>query len=687
MLHHFILIFGRFFESFGLLFLKLFDWRLVWLCILFLSRMGFAVDIVVDNKNAEAVPQLTQTDKGTVQINIVTPENGLSYNRFEQYNIDAKGVVINNSRLGNNAKDLGFIDANKNLKTEAAKTILFEVTGTSRSELTGMGSIIGEQADFILVNPNGIICNGCSFINARDVELRTDKLHSIANGQVNWRQDLNSDIYIGKSGATLRDGALVLSSGKVKVEGRVSAKELLRAEAHFAKVAGARNESEKYAIDISTVALISAGKVYLVATGEDAGIKISVPKMLVNEDVSIEAKGPVDIAEGSYSAKNLNVRTMDFSIDAPLEIDGNFKFVGRNFKNRNAFKVGNIKLNLSGDFINEVNGDIAAKGWWLSSSKGFTNYHKIGVGEAFRVKADFFLSDNGGNINAGPIEIKLVEKMQDGNSLNQGPGSILESREGGIKLIALKGGMYFGYKKELTGDGDSKDGFKFIGSQLLSHGGPIRIQSGGGVGFEGTQIVGDTVVEAKDGVKENNLIGSYKNGVDNVKKAEDKIRTVMKPELRTRVVPNKIDAVRTVMKTETYTVKESIEKPRNAGIDGCSKSCRPRIEWKDVVHTRQVPVQEHYMQDSTIEEKYTEMVPHQEKYTDEITTQVPHFQQVTLMTNFAGNKQIFANKGDLIFGETVLDKYEVMQDYDKTDHLKFVSSSGSIAVHGYREEL
>ena len=157
MSHHSVLI--------SRLFFKLFDSRLAWprivlsfLCTLFLSKAVFAADIVVDNKNAATTPQLTRTDGGVPQINIVAPENGLSHNRFEQYNVDAKGVVINNSRLGDNAKDLELIGANENLKTAAAKTILFEVTGASRSELNGISTVVGEQANFILANPNGITC-------------------------------------------------------------------------------------------------------------------------------------------------------------------------------------------------------------------------------------------------------------------------------------------------------------------------------------------------------------------------------------------------------------------------------------------------------------------------------------------------------------------------------------------------
>jgi len=72
--------------------------------------------------------------------------------------------------LGDNVAAVGFIDANKNLKNESAKVILFEVTGASRSELQGATTIAGDKANFILANPNGITCNGCSCPNKERIE-------------------------------------------------------------------------------------------------------------------------------------------------------------------------------------------------------------------------------------------------------------------------------------------------------------------------------------------------------------------------------------------------------------------------------------------------------------------------------------------------------------------------------------
>ena len=41
--------------------------------------------------------------------------------------------------------------------------------------------MVGAEAEVIIANPNGISCNGCSFINASEVDLRTDNSIAIAD--------------------------------------------------------------------------------------------------------------------------------------------------------------------------------------------------------------------------------------------------------------------------------------------------------------------------------------------------------------------------------------------------------------------------------------------------------------------------------------------------------------------------
>lgn len=475
-------------------------------------------------------------DQDIMQIDIVNPQHGISHNRIEHYNVAADGIVINNSRHGEITNNLGFVNANKNLN-EPAKTILFEVTGAGRSELKGITTILGDQAKLILVNPNGIACDGCRFINAHAVELRT------GSGEVSVDRisaSPNTDI--------------IISGKKVDVK----------------SIDGAR---------------------YLIISGQEVANSLQL-----NNVENIEIVEP----------------NVDFSIVTPTEIKGVFKFTGRDFKVQDIFKAKNVELDLSGDFINDENGNIIVKEQWHSIGNGFANYKKIDVGTVFEVTGTHFINDKGASIASGSIKLNLTGKMADGNGLYQGSNSILESRDGGMKLIAPEGGMYFGYKKEFVETSDNKNEFKFIGSQLLSRNGPIHIQAGGNVIFDGTQVLGDIIAEAKGEIKENNLIGSY-----------PVVRVVNKDEIRERKV---FDHVHRWC-------------PSGVTIFG---GCVGGPKSEDVYRT--------------------------ESYVEKVSAQETHSQEVALKAGFAGNKQFFANKAAASCNDLDVDYLKFVSSANEYDY-------------------
>ncbi len=70
---------------------------------------------------------------GVPIVNIANPNaQGLSHNRFKEYNVDQKGLILNNSCATTVKTQLaGYIYGNKNL-TSNAKVILNEVTSTQK---------------------------------------------------------------------------------------------------------------------------------------------------------------------------------------------------------------------------------------------------------------------------------------------------------------------------------------------------------------------------------------------------------------------------------------------------------------------------------------------------------------------------------------------------------------------------
>ncbi|QOG12437.1 filamentous hemagglutinin N-terminal domain-containing protein [Arcobacter sp. FWKO B] len=107
-------------------------------------------------------------------VNIVTPNSsGLSHNKFTNFNVDNKGLILNNSKVITDTQLAGYISYNPNLTGNEAKLILNEVTSTNKTLLQGYTEVAGKSADVIIANPNGISVNGGGFINTPNATLTT----------------------------------------------------------------------------------------------------------------------------------------------------------------------------------------------------------------------------------------------------------------------------------------------------------------------------------------------------------------------------------------------------------------------------------------------------------------------------------------------------------------------------------
>lgn len=141
--------------------------------LLFSNVSGaFAQQIIVD-PSAPGTGFLN-TDTLTPQINISTPQSGVSLNQFSSFNVDENGVILNNS-ITSGVSQLGAnVTGNPNLIVSGpANVIVNEVTGAGASTLVGTTEVFGQAAAVIIANPNGISCNGCDFLNSISTTLST----------------------------------------------------------------------------------------------------------------------------------------------------------------------------------------------------------------------------------------------------------------------------------------------------------------------------------------------------------------------------------------------------------------------------------------------------------------------------------------------------------------------------------
>ncbi|MEQ1712156.1 MAG: filamentous hemagglutinin N-terminal domain-containing protein, partial [Hyphomicrobium sp.] len=147
-------------------------------------------------------PNVGSSANGTPQIDITAPSSGgISHNRFRQYDVDTRGVILNNATSGGTSVIGGTVNANPNLiGSGPAAIILNEVTGSTASSLAGPTEVFGRRANVIIANPNGVGCAGCTFINTGTVTLSAAvPLPNYATGAVSY--DLSRGGQVSVSGA------------------------------------------------------------------------------------------------------------------------------------------------------------------------------------------------------------------------------------------------------------------------------------------------------------------------------------------------------------------------------------------------------------------------------------------------------------------------------------------------------
>ncbi|SNU89485.1 two-partner secretion domain-containing protein [Pandoraea sputorum] len=122
-------------------------------------------------------PKITTSGNGVPVVNITAPNAaGISLNQYQSFNVDAAGLILNNSLLNGTSLNGGAIAANPNLSGRTASTIVNQVTssgGAYASALNGPLEVFGAPATVIIANPNGISVRGAGFTNTIGVTLTT----------------------------------------------------------------------------------------------------------------------------------------------------------------------------------------------------------------------------------------------------------------------------------------------------------------------------------------------------------------------------------------------------------------------------------------------------------------------------------------------------------------------------------
>ena len=280
--------------------------------------MALANPVVPDQ--GKLGPKIEEARNGMTVVNINTPnDKGLSHNQYNAFNVDEKGLILNNANRPVNTELAGYIMGNPNLVGPTANTILNEVTGTSSTSMNGALEVAGDKAHVIVANPNGISVNNGTFINASSATLTTGN-PIINNGSVTGYNVQKGAITVGEKGLNSSKTARTdMLAEAVKLNGKVWAQDTQVVTGKNAiavdssgKVTNTSKtgESSQVGLDVAAIGGMYANSMYLVGTNDgfgvnNQGVLSAQNKLTIDSTGKLQNTGTIAATDANITTKSL----------------------------------------------------------------------------------------------------------------------------------------------------------------------------------------------------------------------------------------------------------------------------------------------------------------------------------------------------------------------------------------------
>ncbi len=295
---------------------------------------------IVDPKAAiRFQPRILNSANGTQQIDITAPSSGgLSHNKFESYDIDTSGVILNNSTSGGVSIIGGSVNANNNLISGgSAKVILNEVTGSSKTDMLGKTEVFGDKADVIIANPNGVFCNGCDFINAGKVTITTgivtpDYTNATVDINVNKGEITFEGNGVSAADLNLFSRQLTINS-KIETTGRIKAvigNFEYQSAGDNINIKDKSNITESDVIKSNNSGHIKAGSIDLKAVNHDENINLLGGLTAEKTNIDLSSSGDISITGVNSNGDMKILATGNIAINQDQSIRGEMLVDGHN---------------------------------------------------------------------------------------------------------------------------------------------------------------------------------------------------------------------------------------------------------------------------------------------------------------------------------------------------------------------
>lgn len=280
--------------------------------------MALANPVVPDQ--GKLGPKIEEARNGMTVVNINTPnDKGLSHNQYNAFNVDEKGLILNNANRPVNTELAGYIMGNPNLVGPTANTILNEVTGTGSTSMNGALEVAGNKAYVIVANPNGISVNNGTFINASSATLTTGN-PMINNGSVTGYNVQKGAITVGEKGLNASKTARTdMLAEAVKLNGKVWAQDaqVVTGKNNISvdttgKVTNTHKtgESSQVGLDVAAIGGMYANSMYLVGTNDgfgvnNQGVLSAQNKLTIDSTGKLQNTGTIAATDANITTKSL----------------------------------------------------------------------------------------------------------------------------------------------------------------------------------------------------------------------------------------------------------------------------------------------------------------------------------------------------------------------------------------------
>jgi len=290
------------------------------LCVFGMQPVILQAAVVADtNAATNNRPLVDTTANGLPLVQITTPSAaGVSRNQYSQFNVDPNGVILNNSQGNVLTQQGGYVGGNPYLANGSARIILNEVTSSGASSLRGYTEVAGQRAEVIIANPNGIVCDGCGFINTSRGILTTGVPTMGSGGGLDSFRVTGGQIQIGAGGLNATNvDQLDLITRSLQVNGQIWANNLnavvganqVDYTTLGVQVIAADANKPTVGIDVALLGGMYANKIRLVGTEAGVGVNSLGTVVAQAGDFTLNNQGNITLNGHTSSSANIVLST------------------------------------------------------------------------------------------------------------------------------------------------------------------------------------------------------------------------------------------------------------------------------------------------------------------------------------------------------------------------------------------